>query len=70
MEGEAELLGEQAHLVVVVALIQAETLWPLGGRFRSPHHDARQRFAGELVVIAVGAGDADAQGDAGSIGKE
>ena len=70
MKRKAELLSKEPHLVVVISLVQAETLRPLTGRFGSCHHDAHEGLAYELVIIAVGAGDADAQRYAGRIGKE
>jgi hypothetical protein len=70
VQREAELGGQLAHLIVVIALIEAEALRMRLGRRRSRDDDAFQRGPRQLVIVAVGARDADAYGDAGSVGEE
>lgn len=67
VQGEAELGGEGAGLGVVVALVDAEPLRRLVGRLRTLDDDALDRLAGELVVVAVGAGDGEAERDPAAV---
>jgi hypothetical protein len=60
VQREAELGGQLAHLIVVIALIEAEALRMRLGRRRSRDDDAFQRGPRQLVIVAVGARDADA----------
>jgi len=68
--GEAERGCELAYLVVVVAAVEAEPLWPLPGRRRSLDRDRLDRLAGQLEVVAVRAGRADPDRDALALGEE
>jgi len=68
--GEAELGGEFAHLVVVVAAVEAETLWLLRRRLGSFDRDALDRGAGELEVVQVRSGRFDPDRDALALTEE
>jgi hypothetical protein len=46
VRGEAELVGELAHLVVVVAAIETESLRPCRRRLGALDRDRRDRRAG------------------------
>ena len=65
--GEAELARELAHLVVVVALVQAEVLGCLGRRLGTSDRDALKRAAGELEVVAVGTVNREPERDAAAL---
>ncbi len=62
--GEAELGGELAYLVVVVATVEAETLWPLGARLGPRDRDRLDRGSNELEVVQVRTGGFDPDRDA------
>jgi len=68
--GEAELGGELAHLVVVVAAVEAETLRPLVRGLGPLDRDRLDRGAGELEVVQIRAGRFDAELDALALAKE
>ena len=70
MRGEAELVGELAHLAVVVGRVEAEALRPLAGRGGPCYRDRLERRAGEEVVVAVGALVGDPNRDAFAFGEE
>ena len=64
VRGEAKLAGELADLVVVVALVEAQTLWISLRRTRSSCRDGLDRRARHLEVVAVGSVHHDGDGDA------
>jgi hypothetical protein len=68
--GERELGGELADLVVVVGSVEAEALRSLRRGLRSLDRDARERVAGELVVVQVRARRRDPDRDALTLGEE
>lgn len=68
--GEAKLLRELAHLVVVVAAVETETLRRLGCRLGSLDRDRLERGAGELEVVQVRARRRDRERDALALGEE
>ena len=68
--GEAELGGELAHLVVVVAAVEAEPLRPLAGRLRPLDRDRLDRRTRQLEVVAVRTRRADPDRDALALGEE
>ena len=70
MGGEAELDRELAHLVVVVALVQAEVLRALLGRLGTLDRDRLERLAAQLEVVAVGALVGDPERDPFALGEE
>jgi hypothetical protein len=70
MKREAELGGQLAHLGVVVAFVEAKALRMCLAGHRSRDDDAFQRRPRQLVIVAVGARDADGYGDAGGVSKE
>lgn len=70
VRGERELLAELAHLVVVVALVEAETLRPRAGRLRPRDRDRLDRGAGELEVVQVRTRRRDPDRDALALGKQ
>ncbi len=61
--GEAELGEQLAYLAVVVGLVEAEALWPLGRGLGPGDRDRLERGAGELVVVQVRAGVLDPDRD-------
>jgi hypothetical protein len=70
VRGEAELRRELAHLVVVVAAIEAEPVRPLPGRAGALDRDRLERGAGELEVVQVRARWRDPERDALALGEE
>lgn len=68
--GERELLAEFAHLAVVVAAIEAETLRLLRCRRRPLDRDRLDRGAAELEVVQVRARRRDPDRDALALGEE
>src|SRR5918998_770255 len=69
VQGEAELLGEGARLVVVEALVEAEVLRAAARRPGPPDRDGLEGGAHQLVVVAVGAVDRRPEGDAAAVGQ-
>src|SRR5262249_55560224 len=69
---EAELLGDVPHLVVVVALIQAQPLRLVGAGPRPGPvgREALRRRAGRLHVVAVGAVHGQAHRDAAALDQQ
>jgi hypothetical protein len=70
VRGEAELRRELVDLGEVVALVEADTLWPLPGRRRSLDRDRLDCLAGELEVVQVRARSRDRERDALTLGEE
>src|SRR5205807_6864092 len=68
--GEAELAGEFADLVVVVALVQAEVLRVRFARLGPLDRDRLERLPAQLEVVAVGALVADSERDPLAFGEE
>jgi hypothetical protein len=68
--GEAELDGELAYLVAVVAAVEAETLRLLGCRLGPLDRDRLERRACQLEVVAVRARRGDPDRDALALGEE
>lgn len=68
--GEAELAGEFAHLVVVVAAVEAEPLRLLGRRLGPLDRDRLDRRTRQLEVVAVRARRPDPDRDALALGEE
>src|ERR687893_2069938 len=69
VQGEAELRGEGARLVVVEALIQAEVLGPTVRRLGPLDRDSLERGAHQLVVVAVGPVDRRPERHAAAVGQ-
>jgi hypothetical protein len=67
---EAELVGELADFVVVIAAVEAQSLRPLVGRLGPLDRDRLERRACQLEVVAVRAGRADPDRDALALGEE
>ena len=70
VRSEAELLGEFAYLVVVVAAVEAEPLRRVCCRRRSRDRDRVERGATELEVVQVRARWRDPERDALALGEE
>jgi hypothetical protein len=70
VRGEAELVGEFAHLGIVVAAVEAEMLRPLLARLRPLDRDRLDRRPGELEVVYVRARWRDPERDALTLGEE
>lgn len=70
VRGERELGGKLAHLVVVVAAVEAEILRPLPGRLGPLDRDRLERGAAELEVVQVRARWRDRERDALTLGEE
>ena len=70
VRSEAELLGEFAYLVVVVAAVEAEPLRRLRCRCRSLDRDRLDRGAAELEVVQVRARWRNPERDALALGEE
>jgi hypothetical protein len=70
VRGEGELRAELAHFVVVVALVEAESLRLLGRRLRPLDRDRLDRGAGELEVVQIRARRRDPDRDALTLGEE
>ena len=68
--GERELVAEVAHLVVVVALVEAQPLRLLPRRLWPLDRDALDRGAGELEVVQVRARRRDPERDALALGEQ
>ena len=68
--GEAELGEQLAYLAVVVGLVEAEALWPLGRGLGPGDRDRLERGAGELEVVQVRARGRDRERDALALGEE
>ena len=68
--GEAELAGKLAHLVVVVALVEAEVLRLLQGRLGTLDRDRVERALQEEVVIAVRALVVEPDRDAAALAED
>jgi hypothetical protein len=68
--GECELRAEVAHLVVVVAAVEAESLRRLGCRRRPLDRDRLDRGAAELEVVQVRACRSDPDRDTLALGEE
>src|SRR3712207_8351974 len=69
VQGEAELLGEGARLVVVEALVEAEVLRAAARRPGPPDRYGLDGGAHQLVVVAVGPVDGRPEGDAAAVGQ-
>src|SRR5919206_1210720 len=69
MQGEAELGGQGARLVVVEALVQAEVLRPTARRLGPLDRDGLERLPHQLVVVAVGPVDGRPEGHAAAVGQ-
>src|SRR3712207_2203324 len=69
VQGEAELLGEGARLVVVEALVEAEVLRAAPRRLGPPDRDGLKGGAHQLVVVAVGPVDRRPEGHAAAVGQ-
>src|ERR671912_990240 len=69
VQGEAELPGEGARLVVVEALVEAEVLRAAARRPGPPDRDGLEGGAHQLVVVAVGPVDGRPEGDAAAVGQ-
>ena len=70
VSGERELRAEVAHLVVVVAAVEAESLRGLGCWRRPLDRDRLDRGAAELEVVQVRARRADPDRDTLALGEE
>lgn len=70
VRGEAEFRGEVAYLLIVVASVETEPLWRVGGGFGTVDDDALQRGAGELHVGSVRAVNLDADGNSRRFSQE
>src|SRR3954469_14557705 len=70
MKREAEFLGQEARLLVVKALSEAEVLRLLAGRLWAPDRDGFEGLAHELVVVAVGPVDHRPKGHAAAVGQQ
>ena len=70
MGSELVAANEFSGLLVVVGLVQAETLGRLGGGLRPLYGDGVERDSEELVVVAVGPGMGQPDGDPGSLGED
>jgi hypothetical protein len=70
VRGEAELVDERAHLVVVVALVQAEPLRPLRSGLRPLDRDRLDRLSDQLEVVQVCARWRDPERDALALAEE
>jgi hypothetical protein len=70
VRGERELRREFAHLVVVVAAVEAQSLRPLPCRLRALDRDRLDRGAAELEVVQVRARRRDPERDALTLGEE
>ena len=70
VRGEAELFEQLAHLVVVVAAVEAEPLRLLGCRLGPLDRDRLDRRACQLEVVAVRARRADPDRDALALGEQ
>ncbi len=68
--GESELAGELAHLGVVVAAVEAESLRALGGGRGPLDRDRLERVAGELEVVYVRARCRDPERNALTLGEK
>src|SRR3712207_4868258 len=69
VQGEAELPGEGARLVVVEALVEAEVLRAAARRPGPPDRDGLEGGAHQLVVVAVGPVDHRPEGQAAAVGQ-
>src|SRR5215212_3432373 len=69
VQGEAELLGQGARLVVVEALVEAEVLRAAARRPGPPDRDGLKGGAHQLMVVAVGPVDHRPEGDAAAVGQ-
>src|SRR5918997_234071 len=69
VQGEAELLGQGARLVVVEALVEAEVLRAAARRPGPPDRDGLEGGAHQLVVVAVGPADRRPEGHAAAVGQ-
>lgn len=70
MRGEAELVEQFSHLVVVVASVEAERLRRGTRRAGPGDRDRVDRRARQLEVVAVGARRVDRERDAFPLGEE
>ena len=70
MERETRCGSNGTSLIVVVSLVEAESLRRRTGRSRPRHRDALYRLGHELVVIAIRAINREADGNARAIGEE
>lgn len=68
--GEAEGGHEIAHLVVIVSLIEAQSLRRVWGGAWAPGHDRFERVVDELHVVAVSAIDHQRERDTRGFGEE
>ena len=68
--GEAELGEQLAYFAVVVGLVEAEALWPLGRGLGPGDRDRLDRRPGEQVVVAVGALVGYPDRDPATLGEE
>src|SRR5215212_1472679 len=69
VQGEAELPGQGARLVIVEAFVEAEVLRAAARRPGPPDRDGLERRAHQLVVVAVGPVDHRPEGDAAAVGQ-
>ena len=70
VRGEAELVGEFAHLAVVVGRVEAQTLRTLSGRPGPLDRDRLERRPGKQMIVAVGALVGYPDRDAATLGEE
>src|SRR5215210_7173807 len=70
VQGEAELLGQGARLVVVEALVEAEVLRAATRRPGASDRDRAEGSAHQLVVIAVRPVDRRPERDAAAVGEQ
>lgn len=68
--GEAELGGELAYFVVVVAAVEAQSLRSLAGRGGPADRDRLERGTAELEVVQVRTRRRDPERDALTLGEE
>ena len=70
VQGEAELGRQCPRLVIVIAFVQAEPLRLFRRGLRAQDRDRLQRLAHQLVVVAVGAGEGQAERDPAPIRQQ
>ncbi len=70
VQGEAELFGQGARLVVVEAFVEAEVLGTAPRRPGTPDRDGLKGGTHQLVVVAVGAVDRSPERHAAAVGQQ
>ena len=70
MQGEAELPGQGARLVIVEPLVETEMLGLAARRLGPPEGNGGEGLAHQLVVIAVGAADHRPERDPAAVGQQ